>query len=124
MIEQVFGFFFGVLELGGQDLKVVALLHCRHLLVDDLLVHPGKALLHVGNGLRLIHGLDVQRDVERQGQVDDVSQGAVGQLTTETTESQHLAIHAVRIEAVGASLRLKVKHTRSDKILGAQTASA
>lgn len=51
VVEEVFGLLLGVLELGGEDLEVVALLHRAHLLVDYLLVHPCDALLHEGDGL-------------------------------------------------------------------------
>ena len=119
LVEELFGLLLGVRELGRQDGEVVALLHRAHLLVDDLLVHPGDALLHVGHRGCLAHGVDVERDVERHRQIDDVCDAVVLQVATEAAKHQHAAPGFVSPVAVGAPVRLEVEHRGRDEVLGA-----
>ncbi len=122
LVEELFGLLLGVRELGRQDGEVVALLHRAHLLADDLLVHPGDALLHVGHRGRLAHGVDVECHVERHRQIDDVGDAVVLQVAAEAAEHKHAAPGLVSPVAVGAPVRLEVEHRGRDEILGAKPA--
>ena len=123
VVEQVLGLLLRVLELRGEYLEVVALLHRAHLLVDDLLVHPRDALLDEGDRLGLVEGLDVDGDGERHRQVDDVGDAPVGQLASEPPEHEHLAPRVARLEARGAALGLEVERRRADEVLRREPAA-
>ena len=122
LVEELFGLLLGVRELGRQDGEVVALLDRAHLLVDDLLVHPGDALFHVGDGCRLSHGVNVQGDVQGHRQVYDVGDAVVLEIAAKSAEDQHAAPGAVRPVAVGAPVRLEVEHRGRNEVLGAKPA--
>jgi hypothetical protein len=121
VVEQVLGLRLGVLELRGQDLEVVALLHGAHLLVDDLLVHPGEALLDQRHRLGLVHALDVQGGAEGYRQVDDRREAAVGELAAEGAHDERLVPHAVDDELRGGPLGAELDRVRADEVLGAES---
>ena len=122
LVEELFGLLLRMGELGREYREIVPFLHRAHLLVDDLFVHPGDALFHVGDGCRLSHGVNVQGDVQGHRQVDDVCDAVVLQVAAEAAEDQHAAPGAVRPVAVDASVRLEVEHRGRDEVLGAKPA--
>ena len=118
MVEHVLGLFLGVLQLVGQDRVIVSLVHGRTLLVDDLLVDPGRALANVGDGLCLVDRLSEPGRVERDGERNDVGKRTVRKLGAEVLHREDLAPHAVGLEAVGVAFRFEVEAPRRDGILG------
>ena len=123
MVEQVLRLLLRVFELGGQYLEVVPLLDRSHLLVDDLLVHPCDPLLHEGDRLRLVHGLDVEGDREGDRQVDDVGEAAVRQLAAEPAEHEDLAPRVAGFEAGGAAFGLEVEGGGAHEVLRREPSS-
>lgn len=120
VVQQVLRLLLGVLELLREDREVVALADGAALLLDDLLVHPRLAASHEGDGLGLVLRLQEPGHVQRDGQVDDVGEGAVGELRAEPAHDEHLAPDAVvQPEAVvEAPLGLEVDGGGCDVVLG------
>jgi hypothetical protein len=117
VVEEVLRLLLRVLELRGQDVVVVAALHGGHLLVDDLLVHPGEALLHEGDRARLVHALHVDAHGERDRQVHDLGDAAVHELAAERAEHERLAPGAVDAELVGRAPGLGLDAARAHQVL-------
>ena len=122
LVEELFGLLLRMGELGREYREIVPFLHRTHLLVDDLFVHPGDALFHVGDGCRLSHGVNVQGDVQGHRQVDDVGDAIVLQIASEAAEDKHAAPGVVRPVAVRAPLGLEVEHGGRDQVLGSKPA--
>ena len=120
VVEDVFRLLLGVLEFLRHDGEVVALVHGRALLLDNLLVNPRAARADEVDGLGLVHGLDEPRDRHGQRQVHDVGQRAVGKLGAELLHDEHLPVHAVvQLEAVVEhAVRSPVDLRGRDAVLG------
>ena len=120
VVQHVLGLLLGILQLLREDAEIVPLVHRRTLLLDDLLVDPRGTAAHEVDGLRLVHGLHVPRDLHGDGQVHDVRQSAVGEFRAELLHDEHLPVHAVvQLEAVVVhAVRLEVDLRGRDAVLG------
>ena len=120
VVQHVLGLLLGVLQLLREDGEVIPLVHRRTLLLDDLLVDPRGAAAHEVDGLRLVHGLHVPRNLHGDGQVHDVREGAIGEFRTELLHDEHLPVHTVvQLEAVVIhAVRLEVDLRGRDAVLG------
>ncbi len=121
-VEELLGLLLGIAQLGREDRVIVALLHRRHLLVDDLLVHPVQLALDHRERVALRDRLDVQRHDERDGQVDDVREVVVLEHRPEIADGEHAAEDAVGLEGVRAPLGREVHEVRRDEVLGPRAA--
>ena len=117
LVQQVLGLLAGVADLGGQDRVVVALLDCLLLLLDDFRVNPHAALLDEVDGLRLLDGLEVPADFDRDGHVDQVRDDRVLERGVVLAHDEHLAVHVVHLEVGGRPVRLEVDAHRADEVL-------
>ena len=115
--QQVVGLVAGVLDLGGQDGVVVALLHGLLLLLDDLLVDPGAAHLHGVDRLSLVPGLQVPADADGQLRVDEVRDAVVVERRVEVPHDHHLAPLIAHLEARGGAVGREVDRHGGDIVL-------